>query len=588
MGKRAQVAVVGAVAGLLMAWTNGGVAQAAGTSMQVTAVAASPGGERVYAVGQYAGILQVYQRNATTGDLTPSQSITLSQPTDVAPSADGKYVYVTDEGVSALKVFEVGPTGDLVEKQSVQQGAAGPPSLASPSTVVTSADNKHVYIADDGMAGGILAFERASDGRLSYLQTVTQADVPSADYIQGVFTASLFNVHSLALAPNGLDLYASQGMTGAFIELDRDPMTGLLSAQRPAQCSGSATGALGSFAHTIAVSPDSKDIYSSQHGAKGLWWSTNANGTALPTSMYRNGFDGVADLQEPDQVAVSPSGGCVVVNQPNGRPTVWFTRAPDGSLAFAGSANLGYGPGGLAFAGPNNIYAGSSWATYDPTTCAVSNVHGVPSVPGGGGPGGGPGGDEACQFTSRDGLSINSGDSYTNDREVTLSLELPSCVSTVLVSNDGGFSKAVERPAKKRITWKLDDSVSGKNTKIVYVRPVGSGIDTSRTFTDDIILDTKAPELSQVSAAEAGSAVSSSLAKAGKSAKFQVRARAKDKLSGVKTMQVAASKKKSAGVKVKYAKKVTVSMKATPRLFVRVKDGAGNWSEWRGTRVRNS
>lgn len=584
MGRRAHVGVVAALAGLLMAWPNGGVAQASGTTMQVTAVAASPGGERVYAVGQYAGMLQVYQRNATNGDLTPSQSITLSQPTDVAPSADGKYVYVTDEGVSALKVFEVGPTGELEEKQSVQQGVAGPPSLASPSTVVASADNKHVYVADDAMSGGILGFERGSDGRLTYLQTVTQADVPPTDYVQGSFAASLSNVHTLAIAPNGLDVYASQGMGGAFVELDRDPLTGLLAPQKPVQFSGSATGALGSFAHTIAVSPNSKDVYSSQNGAKGLWWSTNANGTALPATMYRNGFDGVADLQEPDQVAVSPSGGCVVVNQPNGRPTVWFTRAPDGSLAFAGSANLGFGPGGLAFAGPNNVYAGSSWATYDPATCAVSDVHGVPSVPGGGG----TGGDEACQFTSRDGLSINRGDSYTNDREVTLSLELPSCVGTVLVSNDGGFRKAVERPVKKRITWKLDDSVSGKNTKIVYVRPVGSGIDTSRTFTDDIILDTKAPELSQVSAAEAGSAVSSSLAKAGKSAKFQVRAKAKDKLSGVKTMQVAASKKKSAGVKVKYAKKVKVSMKATPRLFVRVRDGAGNWSRWRGTRVRNS
>lgn len=590
---RMGVAIV--VAGLLMALPVRVWADQTSTWMQVTSIASSPGGEYVYALSEYQGRVQVWLRNAESGELTLGQSVDLSKPTDLAASADGKYLYVADQGVSALKVFEINSDGTLQQVQALQQGVGGPPTLNAPTAVVASADNAHVYLADRAIGGGILGFERGPDGRLSYLQTVTQDDVPMADAVPGSFTAPLFDVHSLTIAPNGSALYASQGMGGAFVELERDPQTGQLAPQKPEPFVGSPTGAGGSFYDTIAVSPDSSSVYSTQQEARGLWHSPTATGTARPEHMYRNGFEDVTGMQAPDQVAVSPSGGCAVVNQ-NGpdASTVWFKRAGDGSLAFVATANLGQSPiGGIAFVGPEHVYMGSSLGIvrgeYDPLTCSVTAVH-FPNT--GGGDGGGslqpPGGSNpgSCQFTSLNGVSINKGDPYTDDPKITLNLNLPACVDSVLISNDGGFKNAVQKAAKKSVGWTLDDSVSGRNTKIVYVRPLGADIDASKTFIDDVILDTQAPSLGQVSVSGSGAGATATLTAGNEQARYRVRSEATDKLSGVKILQVAPVKKATKGTRVKYAKSVKVAMKSSHRVFVRVRDGAGNWTKWRAVKVK--
>lgn len=592
---RDRIGVAVAVAGLLAALPVRVWADQTSPWMQVTSVASSPNGEYVYALSEYQGRVQVWLRNPESGDLTLEQSVDLSKPTDLAASADGRYLYVADQGISALKVFEISSGGTLQQVQVLQQGVGGPPTLNAPTAVVVSSDDRHVYLSDKAMNGGILGFERGLDGRLSYLQTVTQADVPIADSVPGSFTATLFDVHSLTIAPNGSALYASQGMGGAFIELDRDPQTGQLTPQKPEPFVGSPTGAGGSFYDTIAVSPDSSGVYSTQQEARGLWHSPTATGTARPERMYRNGFDGVTGMEAPDQVAVSPAGGCIVVNQNGpGASTVWFKRAGDGSLAFVASADLGQSPiGGIAFAGLEHVYMGSSLGIvrgeYDPLTCSVTAVH-LP-YPGGGDGGGSPqppGGSNPspCQFTSLNGVSINKGDPYTDDPKITLSLNLPACVDSVLISNDGGFKKAVQKAAKKSLQWTLDDSVGGRNTKIVYIRPIGTDVDTSKTFTDDVILDTRAPSLEQVSVRESGTGATATLTAASKKkVRYLVRSKATDKLSGVKLLQLAPVKKPTKGTRVKYAKSVNVAIKSSNRVFVRVRDGAGNWTKWRAVKV---
>lgn len=182
------------------------------------------------------------------------------------------------------------------------------------------------------------------------------------------------------------------------------------------------------------------------------------------------------------------------------------------------------------------------------------------------------------------GVSINDGGSYTNTKSVVLSVVWPKFATNVRVSNDGGFSAARTQTftLSETINWDLDDSVTGLYTKVVYVRFGGSGIDTSKTYQDDIILDTTAPTITST--------------KATTSSSIMLQTQATDDLSGVDQMQVQLG---SATITRAYATTVaikpadlglavstsSVSSAGVVQVKVRVSDKAGNWTGWRSVTV---
>jgi YVTN family beta-propeller protein len=199
------------------------------------------------------------------------------------------------------------------------------------------------------------------------------------------------------------------------------------------------------------------------------------------------------------------------------------------------------------------------------------------------------------QVLADPGVSILDSLAYTNTKAVTLNLVWPRGATEARISNDGGFSRSKTStvPLSAVVNWKLDDSRAGAFTKIVYVRFNGTGIDTTKTYTDDIILDTTAPEL-QGATATAGSvdsdavSVSSLRVKKTKGAKIVVRAY--DRLSGIGFIEVR-SKPTGKLTKIKYskpkAKSQTIRVRTTAKkLQIRVTDRAGNRSGWRYVSVK--
>ncbi len=93
-----------------------------------------------------------------------------------------------------------------------------------------------------------------------------------------------------------------------------------------------------------------------------------------------------------------------------------------------------------------------------------------------------------------------------------------------------------------------------------------------QTYTDDIILDTVKPQV--VSATVGGSGGATLTA-----AKRTLRVKAKDNKSGIASMQISTGKPKKKAKVVKFRKAVRFS--GSGEVFVRVRDGAGNWSAWR-------
>ncbi|MEA2493475.1 MAG: hypothetical protein QOJ29_1386 [Thermoleophilaceae bacterium] len=176
------------------------------------------------------------------------------------------------------------------------------------------------------------------------------------------------------------------------------------------------------------------------------------------------------------------------------------------------------------------------------------------------------------------GVSINDGAQYTNDPNVTVFAVWPTFASNALVSNDGGFKNAVGFPVAETIMWKLDSSGPERLPKTIYVRFVG-GSQTSETYQDDIILDQTPPKLTEAQIAGAQPKGAS----AAKAMKVTLRLKAKDNVSGVGAAQVTKTKKKP-GKLIKY--KATLKVVAGKKLYVRVRDRAGNFSAWRTAKRR--
>ncbi len=178
------------------------------------------------------------------------------------------------------------------------------------------------------------------------------------------------------------------------------------------------------------------------------------------------------------------------------------------------------------------------------------------------------------------GISIADGVAYTTSKNVKVNLVWPALATQARISNDGGFSaaKTTTVPLTSSVDWDLDDTVSGEYTKIVYVRFSGSGIDSTKTYTDDIIFDNRPPAVSSSSVQQSGTFLVITLA-------------AKDDESGLATVDVNNADKT---VSSDYASTVLVNasdlglgVSATSvrvsrldNLRIRIVDKAGNKTTW--------
>jgi hypothetical protein len=96
------------------------------------------------------------------------------------------------------------------------------------------------------------------------------------------------------------------------------------------------------------------------------------------------------------------------------------------------------------------------------------------------------------------GVSINGGARYTNSQNVIVDLVWPDGVTSITVSNDGGFAPGTFRvvDVQEHIEWQLPPQAVIPLPAIVYTR-FG---DSTTYFFDDIIVDSIAPVLTYVAA----------------------------------------------------------------------------------------
>ena len=162
------------------------------------------------------------------------------------------------------------------------------------------------------------------------------------------------------------------------------------------------------------------------------------------------------------------------------------------------------------------------------------------------------------------GVTINDAARYTNDRDVILTVRHPPVAATILISNDGGFAKWVERPPRdsERYGFRLSSADPDRLPRTVYVR---FDLDLTRTFRDDIVLDQRRPTVA-----------TARLAGRTRGGRVRVSLKARDWTSGVRSAQFAQVRNRP-WRSVKFHRRLTV--RRVPD-WVRVRDRAGNLSHW--------
>ena len=215
----------------------------------------------------------------------------LSGAWSVAASADGKYVYVASSGDDSLTVFRRDAvSGELSAIQTHADGVGGVDGLDSARSVIVSPDGGMILVAssnDDAVAGFL---RDPNTGLLTYSGMVR-------DGLEGV--DGLDGVWSIAISPDGLDLYAT----------------------------GTNDDAVAVFHREDTLSPF--EFVERKKDGDELPQEPPGEGEPAPDPIFLDGLDG------PRGVLISPDGENVYVAGSNEHSIVVFSRNPlDGKLTF--------------------------------------------------------------------------------------------------------------------------------------------------------------------------------------------------------------------------------------------------------------
>ncbi len=350
------------------------------------AIAISPGGGNVYVVTQGSNDLVSFTRDTTTGLLTETGCISaeaaspcaikeakgLANPYGVTISPDGKNVYVASLGSEAIGEFSRNTEGTLapiVGHECIGGTGSGCPintaiGLHEVVTTVLSPDGADLYAAAGAKdpESDVAAFAREpSTGALKQLSGEegcigTVAGCAEAKVIEGS--------ESLAISPDGKNIYANSFDNSAIVELKRNSTTGALAQlPEPNGClahekTGSTAGC--SLANGIgnplgvAISPGGEDVYASSSNEDDVAEFTRNTETGALTAfpapyecigkVKKNtcGTSGATGIAGARRVTVSPdSKNLYVAGQPD-HAVVELARAgePPESTCPCGPANV--------------------------------------------------------------------------------------------------------------------------------------------------------------------------------------------------------------------------------------------------------
>jgi DNA-binding beta-propeller fold protein YncE len=297
------------------------------------AVAVSPDGRSVYAVSTKSNALVEFSRDIATGALTytgcigqlsgcvrttPTEAI--DGPGSLVVSADGTSVYVASENAGgAVDEFARNTdNGALSFSGCIGAGGCSVPSIGEAlrlaDAVAISPDGSNVYVG--GQGASISTFTRnTSTGALTF-----QGCAGNSNVCVQPNPLAVNEPGSLAVSPDGANLYAGNFANGTVDVFSRNASTGALTFTG---CDGALSGDPGACTEiarsnpagplTVAVSPDGADVYVSAE--QGVYEYTRGSAGALTFAECVGNAPGVCAPTVPEEalaftesLALSPNG----------------------------------------------------------------------------------------------------------------------------------------------------------------------------------------------------------------------------------------------------------------------------------------
>ena len=181
-----------------------------------------PDGESVYAVDSQFAMVRQYDRDTTTGVLTPRAPMPLPLcgsrqpfPVDVVPSPDGKSVYVADfqlGGASCLYQLDRAPDGTLTPAAIYDDAV-----LEGVEAIAITRDGAYVYTAAH-FAGKVTRWRRTLTGALEAPKDYAEKALNGAG---GVAENALDGAEVVVLSPDEKTVYASSPVTNSLVVFNR-------------------------------------------------------------------------------------------------------------------------------------------------------------------------------------------------------------------------------------------------------------------------------------------------------------------------------------------------------------------------------
>lgn len=266
----------------------------------------------------------------------------------LAISPDGRYLYAVSYGLApgedSLVTLQRDPqSGGLRPLPGTRgcvqslpgSGCRALAGLEGASAITISPDGRFVYVASE-LSGAVRGFLRnRSTGALTPLYgpggCISSGNRADGDVPCAVTVPHLAGARSIALSPDGRELYVAAFDPGAVVVLRRDPSSGRL-APLPPNCLQAAPDAscpvglpILHGAAALAMAPDGRVVYVISEGANSL------------VELLRNPTEGALTPASESPAAVDPlSGPVALALSPGGQSIYVASPFDDGVAGFTG------------------------------------------------------------------------------------------------------------------------------------------------------------------------------------------------------------------------------------------------------------
>jgi len=283
----------------------------------------------------------------------------LIDATDAVVAPDGATVYVAAAGSNAVSSFRRdAATGKLRQLNCVSANAtsgvdgtkgdcADGNALSGADAVAISPDGKHVY-ATAYSSGGVAIFARNPGGGLRQIGCVRPVKTCTG-------MRALAGAASVAVSPDGENVYVASAEADAVVSFARDPGTGLLS---PLDCISDdgtdrlcTTGNALRGAYSIVVAPDGKNVYVAAYNSNSVLTfardpatgKLTQRGCVLDNAPRRGSCTPGHALESPADLAITRDGRTVFAAAVDSSSVVVFARnGTSGTLTEIGCVSEVY------------------------------------------------------------------------------------------------------------------------------------------------------------------------------------------------------------------------------------------------------